>query len=94
VHSRETVVSQDLSQETRWPRWTKHAMNDLGIGGMMSLWLSSNTRSYGALNLYADRPDAFQPDDYATAHALAGQLSVAVAAQREIGERRSLWRAV
>jgi len=87
LHGRETVVSQDLSQETRWPRWTRHAVADLGLQAVMSLWLSSGSRSYGTLNLYADQPDAFQPQDYATAHALAAQLSVALAAQREIDER-------
>jgi hypothetical protein len=87
LHSHETVMSQDLSQEKRWPRWTDSALVDMDIRAMMSLWLARNSRSYGALNLYADRIHAFEPEDYATAHALAAQLSVAVAAQREIGER-------
>ena len=58
---------------------------DLDIRAVMSLWLSSNSRSYGALNLYADRAHAFEPD-CAAAQALAAQLSVSVAAQREISE--------
>ncbi len=87
MHSHETVISQDLSQEKRWPRWTDSALADMDIRALMSLWLSCKSPSYGALNLYADRTHAFEPEDYATAHALAAQLSVAVAAQREIGER-------
>jgi GAF domain-containing protein len=87
VHSRETVISEDLNQETRWPRWTQRVVADLGTRAMMSLWLSTSTRSYGALNLYADRTDGFEPSDVATARALAAQLSVALAAQREIRER-------
>jgi transcriptional regulator with GAF, ATPase, and Fis domain len=87
VRSHETVISQDLRQEKRWPRWTPSALANLDIGAMMSLWLSNNGRSYGALNLYADRTQAFDPEDYACAHALAAQVSVAVAGQREIGER-------
>jgi hypothetical protein len=87
VHSHLTVVSQDLGRETRWPSWTHRALADLGVQAMMSLWLSETGRSYGALNLYADEADAFEPDGYATAHALAAQLSVALAAQREIRQR-------
>jgi AmiR/NasT family two-component response regulator len=54
---------------------------------MLSLWLWTNTASYGALNLYADETEAFQPQGYAIAQAIAAQLSVALAAQREIQHR-------
>ena len=86
VHSHLTVISQDLEREKQWPRWTHIVLADLDIRAVMSLWLSSNSRSYGALNLYADRAHAFEPD-CAAAQALAAQLSVSVAAQREISER-------
>jgi GAF domain-containing protein len=85
---RETVVvSQDLRREERWPRWTPRALTDLGIEGIMSLWLYTNAGSYGALNLYADRTEAFEPQDLATGQALAAQISVALAAKREIEQR-------
>jgi GAF domain-containing protein len=84
---RETVVSQDLRREERWPRWTPRATTDLRIEGMMSLWLHTTARSYGALNLYADRAEAFEHEDFAIAQALAAQISVALAAKREIQQR-------
>ena len=92
VRWHETVVSQDLSREERWRRWTLRARTDLGIKAMMSLWLytkahSSGAHSYGALNLYADQADAFEPQDHAIGQALAAQISVALAAQREIQQR-------
>jgi AmiR/NasT family two-component response regulator len=59
---------------------------------MMSLWLSTSVNpysadSYGALNLYSDSIDPFGPNEYAIAHALAAQISVALAAHREIRGR-------
>jgi ANTAR domain/GAF domain len=87
VRRHETVVSQDLRREERWPRWIPRAVTDLGIQGTMSVRLCTNGRSYGALNAYADRADAFEPQDLAIAQALAAEISVALAAKREIQQR-------
>jgi ANTAR domain/GAF domain len=87
VRWRETVVSQDLRREERWPRWTPRALTDLGIEGIMSLWLYTNASTYGALNLYADRVEAFEHQDLTIAQALAAQTSVALATKREIQQR-------
>ena len=59
---------------------------------MMSLWLHTSldpdgADSYGALNLYSDSIDPFGPNEYAMAQALAAQISVALAAHREIRGR-------
>ena len=83
----ETVISQDLGREQRWPRWAPQVVAELGIQGMMSLWLYTNECSYGALNLYADLANAFEPSDCANAQAFATQVSVALAALREIHHR-------
>jgi hypothetical protein len=83
----ETIISQDLRREERWPRWTPQAVADLGVQGMMSLWLYTDACSYGALNLYADKANAFEPKDCANAQAVATQVSVALAARREIFQR-------
>jgi GAF domain-containing protein len=87
MRRRETVVSQDLRREERWSRWIPRALTDLGIEGIMSLWLHTTARSYGALNLYADRSEAFRQEDLAIAQALTAQISVALAAKREIHQR-------
>jgi hypothetical protein len=60
---------------------------ELGIQEMMSLWLYTHACSYGALNLYSDRANAFEPKDCASAQAFATQVSVALAARREIYQR-------
>jgi hypothetical protein len=87
VRCQETVISQNLHQEKRWPRWAPRVMEDLGIQGMMSLCLDAKAHSYGALNLYADGVNAFQPEDQAIAQAFTVPISVALAARREIGHR-------
>ena len=87
VRRHETVISQNLRQETRWPRWAPQVVSDLGIQGMMSLCLYANAQSYGALNLYADGINAFKSVDQTIAEAFTAQISVALAARREIGQR-------
>ena len=84
VRRHETVLSLDLTHERRWPRWAPRVVEQLGIGSMLSLLLYTHDRSYGALNLYADRVDAFTADDLAVAHSLAAHLAVAVAAEEQI----------
>ena len=91
VRSQDTVISPNLREEARWPEWTPRA-SVLGIKAMMSLWLYTSVNpygadSYGALNLYSDSIDPFGPNEYAIAHALAAQISVTLAAHREIRGR-------
>lgn len=92
VRSQETVISPNLREEARWPEWTPRAVSVLGIKAMMSVWLyasdsSDGAHSYGALNLYSDSIDPFGPNEYAIAQAVAAQISIALAAQREIRGR-------
>src|SRR4029453_8221774 len=92
VRWQEAVISRNLSEEARWPEWTPRAVSVLGIKAIMSLWLDTSSNpdgvdSFGALNLYSDSLDPFGPNEYAIAQALAAQISVAVAAHREIRGR-------
>jgi hypothetical protein len=92
VRGQETVISRNLNEEARWPEWTPRAVSVLGVKAMMSLWLHisldpDGADSYGALNLYSDSIDPFGPNEYAMAQALAAQISVVLAAQREIRGR-------
>jgi hypothetical protein len=59
---------------------------------MMALSLSTSVSpdgadSYGVLNLYSDSIDPFGPNEYSIANALAAQISIALAAHREIRGR-------
>ena len=56
------------------------------MDSMMSLLVYSDARSFGALSLYAQNGHRFDADDVAVAQALAGHLSVVMAAEREIDQ--------
>ncbi len=82
VRTHDTVISQDLSRDPRWPRWSPMVISEFGVHSMLSLLLYTTKRSYGSLNLYGDRTQAFDSESLAVAQALAAHLAVAVAASR------------
>lgn len=51
----------DLRTEKRWPLWAPQAAA-LGLRSSMSIRLTANHESVGALNLYGDRPGDFAGD--------------------------------
>lgn len=66
---RERVVEVvDLREDRRWPRYREHALR-LGIASSLSLPMTIDGDTLGALNLYATQPAAFT--DTARRHALA-----------------------
>lgn len=86
LRDQDTLISADLAQERRWPRWAARVQRDLGVGSMMSLLIYTAKHSYGALSLYAREGRHFDADDHAVGQALAGHMSVIMAAEREIDE--------
>lgn len=87
VRSHQTVVSNDIASDPRWPHWGPAVADQYGVGSMLSLLLYTHGDSYGALNLYADRPQAYSSEDLVVAATLAAHLAVAVAGGREIDNR-------
>lgn len=81
-----TVVSTELSQELRWPTWAPRVHAELGVGSMMSLLIYTDAHSFGALSLYTRRGQRFDADDVAVGQALASQLAVTIAAERQIDQ--------
>lgn len=59
---RENFVVRDLRTDERWPTWAARAA-DLGIRSSMSVRLTANDETIGALNFYSDRPGAFDGDE-------------------------------
>jgi transcriptional regulator with GAF, ATPase, and Fis domain len=58
----EFYLTEDTSKETRWPRWAPRVAEQ-GIGSVLSIRLSTQTETLGALNLYAEEKDAYGTDD-------------------------------
>lgn len=85
-----TLVITDLADDRRWPRWAPQVHRELGVGSMMSLLVytnrTSDQHSFGALSLYARDGCRFDADDVAVGQALAGHLSVAVVADRQLDQ--------
>ncbi|MGF9755715.1 GAF and ANTAR domain-containing protein [Microvirga sp. 0TCS3.31] len=81
-----TLVSPALAVERRWPTWAPRVHTQLRVDSMMSLLIYTDEHSFGALSLYCEDGCRFDADDVAVAQALAGQLSVAMAAERQIDQ--------
>jgi hypothetical protein len=87
VRSQQTVVSNDVASDPRWPLWGPAVAEQYGVGSMLSLLLYTHGESYGALNLYANGPQAYSSEDLIVAQSLAAHLAVAVAGGREMDNR-------
>lgn len=57
-----TVRSNDLREETRWPKFAEAAMQH-GVLSVLAFQLFVEGDNLGALNVYADRPNAFSEDE-------------------------------
>ena len=67
----------DLRDETRWPGYREHALAQ-GVLSSLSLPLSVNGQTIGALNLYGFRPRAFSGSRREHAEVFARQASTAI----------------
>lgn len=71
-------LSDDISVDPRWEKWGP-AVAALGIRSVLSLRLETKSRRYGSLNLYAERPGAFDLDDLAVATIFVRHATIAIA---------------
>ena len=56
------LVTGDLRSDERWPEYGPRAAAATGVVSSMGVELLHGGRRVGALNLFAERPDAFAPD--------------------------------
>ena len=87
IRLHESALSNSLVTDRRWPRWGPAVADRHGVESMLSLLLYTRGASYGALNLYSTRPNAFGSDDVIIAHSLAAHLAVAAAGGRDTDHR-------
>ncbi len=83
IREQETVLSRDLLDEQRWPRWSRQVGEELGIRSMLCFQLFVTHDTLGALNLYSTEPDAFDGDDRASGLGLAAHIAVALSAAQD-----------
>jgi hypothetical protein len=87
---RQTVRSDDLATDPRWPEFSRQAVN-AGVASMLAFELFTDHKELGALNLYARRPNAFDEHDEETGLLLASHASIALSTVRsEAGLRQAI----
>ena len=77
----ETVRSDDLRAESRWMRFAPQAAN-LGVLSVLSIQLFVGAESFGALNIYSGKADAFSQESESTGILLASHAALAMTAAR------------
>lgn len=82
ARAEQTVRSDDLADDPRWPRFAAGAV-EAGVRSMLSVQLFVESNSLGALNTYSRSPGAFDSEDENVALVLAAHAAVAMAAQRK-----------
>jgi GAF domain-containing protein len=73
----------DLWDESRWPAFVERARLESPVRSALSVRLDTGAGPIGSLNLYAQRPAAFDADDLHVASLLAAHAAVALAASNE-----------
>ncbi|MDF0531367.1 GAF and ANTAR domain-containing protein [Tsukamurella sp. 8F] len=76
-----TMRVDDLSADQRWPKFAE-AVVGIGVHSVLSFQLFVEEKNFGALNLYAESPHAFDSDDENIGLLLASHAAVALAAAR------------
>lgn len=99
IRDHQTVVTDDLITETRWPQFSHRAVDATGVRSMLAFRLFVADDTLGSLNLYSKQPGAFTEESLAVGTIFAAHASVAMrAAQtkedlarlREVVEAREL----
>jgi len=79
------VRVDDLANDLRWPRFGPQAV-ELGVASMLAFRLFSGRDTWGALNLYSRRTQAFDETSEFVGQLLASHASIALAGSREISQ--------
>jgi GAF domain-containing protein len=76
-----TVRIDDMSQDTRWPKFAQAAV-ELGVRSSLSFPLFVRKDNLGVLNLYGSEPSAFDDESVHCGEIVAQHASVAMAGSR------------
>jgi GAF domain-containing protein len=87
LHEHSTMLSDDLADDERWPRFAPRAA-ELGVRSMVSFQLFVHAGTVGALNLYAPERHAFGDESVAIGQLLAAHAAIAIVAARNAQEMR------
>ena len=80
---------RDVSTETRWPSYMPRALEQ-GATSMVSLPMTMESKTMGALNVYSRKVDAFGPAEVSLAEVIAGHASLATQVTATLQGQRDL----
>jgi len=81
LREQETVEVTDFAVDRRWPRFGTAAVR-LGVGSLLSFQLFTDGDNLGALNLFADHPNAFDDESATIGQVFAAHAAIALSAAR------------
>lgn len=84
VWQSDSYLANDVLSDPRWPQWGR-AVAEAGLGSVLSIRLGDGVETFGALNLYAQRPHVFTDEDVDLAVVYAAHAGNAIQAARHIG---------
>ena len=80
----ELVLVTDVATDTRWPAVTTAIVERTRVRSLMSIKLTAAGQTFGALNVFATRPHAFDTQTRDNAVVLATHAAVAVSAANRL----------
>ncbi|GEM_PF-610539 len=86
IRTGQPVLARNISTDPTFGLWREAAIQR-GYASFISLPLHGGDRCFGALNLYAAEPDAFDPDEVKLLGDLASDLAYGIGALRHRAER-------
>src|SRR6185437_15011742 len=89
-----TYRTGDLAAETRWPKFSRPAVERTGVHSVLAYRLFTEADTLGALNLYSRERDAFDDEAEAIGTILAAHAALALARAREREQISGLEQAV
>ncbi|MGZ8801547.1 MAG: GAF and ANTAR domain-containing protein [Mycobacterium sp.] len=82
-----TVHIDDMTTETRWPRFTA-AATERGVRSSLSFQLFVNSKNLGSLNLYGGEPGVFDEESKLIGELFAQHASVALVGASNVTQLR------
>ncbi|MEO5678517.1 MAG: GAF and ANTAR domain-containing protein, partial [Acidimicrobiales bacterium] len=83
IRKHDVFQTDDLTTETRWPRFAPRAAEETGVRSILSYRLFVEGDTMGALNLYSKATCAFDDTDRAVGSIFAAHAAVALSAARK-----------
>ncbi|MDQ6715011.1 MAG: GAF and ANTAR domain-containing protein [Actinomycetota bacterium] len=83
IRDHDVFQTDDLTQEPRWPNFSRRAAEESGVASMLAYRLYIEEDTMGSLNLYSMQEAAFDAEDRAVGSIFAAHAAVALSAANQ-----------